>query len=67
MNKKANKVTIVGKDLICPVCDHDEFWTRETLMNTSGATFLGFDWANKAATNYVCNVCGYVYWFLNKQ
>ncbi|WP_026478920.1 hypothetical protein [Alkaliphilus transvaalensis] len=67
MENEAVKIEINGNELICPVCKHDEFWTRETLMNTAGATFLGFDWANKAATNYVCDECGYVYWFLEKR
>lgn len=33
-------------------------------MNTRGASFFNFDWANKGATNHVCERCGYVYWFL---
>ncbi len=63
---KSEKVQVAGNELVCPVCGYDEFWYRETLMNTAGATFLGFDWANKAAKNYVCDKCGYVYWFLQK-
>ncbi|MDW7674134.1 MAG: hypothetical protein SCK28_06310 [Bacillota bacterium] len=55
-----------GNTLICPICGYNEFWTRTTLMNTRGATFFGFDWANQEATNYVCNKCGYVLWFLEK-
>jgi predicted nucleic-acid-binding Zn-ribbon protein len=66
MSKAAQKVNIAGNLLICPICKHDEFWRRETLMNTRGATFLGFDWANKEAVNYVCGKCGYVFWFLDK-
>lgn len=54
----------MGHPLTCAVCGHDKFWTRKTLMNTPGVTFLGFDWANKQAENYVCNHCGYVMWFL---
>ena len=33
-------------------------------MNTPGATFFGVEWANKEAQNYICNRCGYIYWFL---
>ncbi|RQD71009.1 MAG: hypothetical protein D5S00_02790 [Tindallia sp. MSAO_Bac2] len=64
MKRKASKIEIRGNQLICPVCEREEFWERETLMNTAGATFLGFDWANKPAQNYVCDYCGYVYWFI---
>lgn len=65
MDRQAKTVTIKGHQLVCPICEGKAFWERETLMNTAGATFLGFEWANKAAANYVCNDCGYVYWFIH--
>ena len=64
--KEAMRITIKRSELVCPICRGDKFWTRETLMNTAGATFFNFEWANKAATNYVCDSCGYVYWFLER-
>lgn len=65
-NKEAVEVIKLGKKLVCPVCEYDKFWTRATLMNTRGASFFNFDWANKTAKNYICDQCGYVYWFLEK-
>jgi predicted RNA-binding Zn-ribbon protein involved in translation (DUF1610 family) len=62
--KIIGKHKISGNILECPVCGHNEFWTRRTLMNTPGLTFFGLEWANKTATNYVCNSCGHVLWFL---
>jgi len=61
--RQAQEIVKNGKKLICPVCSHDRFWSRRTLMNTRGATFFNFDWANKDAVNYVCNDCGYIFWF----
>lgn len=61
-----SSVSIKGNELICPVCKGKSFWTRKTLMNTRGLTLFDLDWANKNATNYVCNHCGYVFWFLIK-
>ena len=61
-----NTVTVNGRGLQCPHCEHNRFWSRTTLMNTKGATFLGFEWANKEAQNFVCDHCGYVMWFLQK-
>jgi len=58
---------ISGKSLQCPHCEHDRFWTRSTLMNTKGVTFFGLEWTNKEATNYVCDQCGHVLWFLEKS
>ena len=58
--------TILGKPLICPVCGHNEFWRRQTLMNTPGMTFFGVEWANKRADNLICDACGYIYWFFKE-
>lgn len=60
----AEEVIIQGNKLSCPICKHTQFWSRETLMNTTGMSFFNLDWANRSAKNYVCNNCGYVYWFL---
>ena len=65
--KNESKEQIInGNKLKCTICHHDKFWTRETLMNTPGLTFFGLDWTNKAVQNYICDSCGYVYWFLKK-
>ena len=56
---------VKGNKLTCYVCKNDKFWFRETLMNTPGMTFFGLEWANKKAQNYICDHCGYVYWFFN--
>lgn len=63
---EASNYDIHGNPLICPICAYDKFWIRKTLMNTPGATFLGVEWANKQADNYICNHCGHVTWFLRE-
>jgi hypothetical protein len=60
----AEQVAIGTALLKCQVCTHDRFLTRTALLNTAGASFFGFDWANRSATCYVCESCGYVHWFL---
>ena len=55
-----------GIKLECVICKGKLFWERTTLMNTPGMTIMGIEWANKKATNYVCDKCGYVHWFLEK-
>lgn len=59
--------TVAGNDLRCPVCGHDTFWKRRTLMNTPGMTFFGVEWANRQAENFVCDRCGHVLWFLREE
>ncbi len=63
MSKEAKVYEVMGRKLKCPICEYGKFWTRTTLMNTAGATFFGFDWANKEAQNYVCGQCSYILWF----
>jgi predicted RNA-binding Zn-ribbon protein involved in translation (DUF1610 family) len=63
--RKVSTVQVKGHPLECTICKHQLFWTRETLLNTPGMTFFGLEWANKSATNYVCDNCGFVMWFIN--
>ena len=60
------RARLLGKPLRCPVCGHDQFWKRWTLMNTPGLTFFGVEWANRQAENLVCAACGHVLWFLRE-
>ena len=62
-DKDAREVIKAGHKLVCPVCSHDRFWSRQTQMNTRVATFWNLDWLNRNATNYVCDRCGYIFWF----
>lgn len=66
MSRDDKEYEVNGYKITCLVCGNNRFWFRKTLMNTRGATFLGFDWANREAGNYVCGRCGYVMWFLER-
>jgi predicted RNA-binding Zn-ribbon protein involved in translation (DUF1610 family) len=63
-SKEPNSYKVNGINLVCPICGHNQFLARETLMNTPGMTIMGIEWANKAAQNYICDDCGYVLWFM---
>ena len=65
MAVEVKEVTIAGNPLVCPVCGAARFWERKTQLNTRAATFFNFDWANRNPTNYVCETCGYMFWFHN--
>lgn len=58
------RVEAFGRELSCAVCGNATFRERSSLMNTKMLTFFNLDWANKAATNFICSRCGYVFWFL---
>ena len=51
-------------ELVCPICGGKKFYERKTLMNTAGMTFMGWEWANPEAINYICEDCSYIYWFM---
>lgn len=36
-------------------------------MSTTGLSLLDLDWADRRASNYVCDRCGYVFWFLQEK
>jgi predicted nucleic-acid-binding Zn-ribbon protein len=57
------EVNAAGKPLVCPVCGNRTFHERNSLLNTRFATFMNVDWANAQAVNYICNGCGYIFWF----
>ena len=62
--KDVKQYIFSGKTLECYICQNTEFWTRETLMNTTGMTLAGIEWANRKATNYICNNCSHILWFM---
>lgn len=53
-----------GKELACVVCGGTRFHERSSLLNTRAAALFRVDWANKAATNFICSNCGYIFWFM---
>jgi len=57
-------VTVDGKPLVCAACGNDRYRERGSLLNSRSGEFLGFAWADKKATNFICTKCGYIHWFL---
>jgi hypothetical protein len=52
-----------GVKVECFVCAGEHFTYREIMMNTTWATFFGWDWLNRTATGLICCTCGYVMTF----
>ena len=60
----ADGYLIAGNKLIlCPVCGHDRFHQRRTLLNTRAATFFNLDWADSGADTRICELCTHVMLF----
>ena len=63
----AETVKVGQKTLICLVCGHGRFRRRRAQLNTALATFFKLDWANRSATCFICEQCGYIHWFLAER
>ncbi|BAK43616.1 zinc ribbon domain-containing protein [Eggerthella sp. YY7918] len=59
-----DRYEMAGIIVTCSHCGGEEFDERSVQLNTTGATFLGLDWANRNATVLVCKNCGHLEWFL---
>ena len=74
LGERAKPVPVDGYELYlgerrlaCLVCEGTRFTRREVLMNTSGMTYLGWDWANKTALGAICDQCGFVHSFMEDR
>ncbi|MCK1798935.1 hypothetical protein MTQ01_23485 [Streptomyces sp. XM4193] len=61
----AARAYVNEQQVSCVFCRFDRFDRREIKLNTTGMSFMGLDWANKAATGLVCAQCGYIQMFLD--
>jgi predicted nucleic-acid-binding Zn-ribbon protein len=54
-----------GYELDCPICRGKNFSRKSSMLNSRGMTLLGLDWANQGAINFICDSCGYIFWFID--
>jgi len=59
----AMRYEAAGKQIICSHCGGDTFAKDYRLLNTKGASFFNFDWANRDAIILVCHDCSHIEWF----
>ena len=64
---EAKEYEVLGNRLTCPICGHTRFVLRRSLLNTRALTFLDLDWANRRATNFICESCGHILWFVPQR
>ena len=57
------KFKIEGKNVVCPHCENDMFAEGSALLNTSGMSLIGLDWAISSATILSCTSCSRIEWF----
>lgn len=56
--------TVGERAVTCSYCDNPRFGTRQIKLNTAGAEFFGFAWANQESTALICSECGGLHEFL---
>lgn len=57
-------LVVEGYPVACPVCRHDRFRTRRTVMESRAQAIFDLDWSSPTAENYICLRCGYVMLFM---
>jgi DNA-directed RNA polymerase subunit RPC12/RpoP len=62
--EEGDALTVAGHAVACPICHHERFHMRRTLMESRGGALFGVDWASPAAETYICVRCGHVLWFM---
>ncbi len=50
-------------EVVCSHCSCSYFDTKEVLLNTTFASFIGLDWMNQSSTVLRCLNCGHLEWF----
>lgn len=67
MAKVAKEYEVRGDKLVGPVCSHERFWTTTSLLSSRWRTLFNLDWADRGATNVVCERCGHILWFSRRR
>jgi ribosomal protein L37E len=62
--EQGEPLAVLGNAVHCPICRHDRFVSRRTLVETRAGALLGKGWASPTATNHLCTRCGYMLWFM---
>ena len=60
-------IKVLDKELTCPICGNQLFYSRQAQLNTAVASFFNLDWANRSATCFVCSKCTHISWFLGED
>lgn len=62
--QKPSPYSVAGRELKCPHCGNNTFYTREIQLNTAVMEYFNLAWLNQSADNYICAQCGRIEWFL---
>jgi DNA-directed RNA polymerase subunit RPC12/RpoP len=62
--RPTTELVVEGRAVPCPICGHDRFRTRTTVMASGLLAAFDMEWAGSEALNYVCDRCGHVLWFM---
>ena len=66
LGRRTQHFAVADIQVKCSHCGGLEFDEGSALLNTTGLTLLGLDWANREANLLICTACGHVEWFLGQ-
>lgn len=61
------KAEINGQPARCQMCGHDEFHRRKTHVDTALQRSLNPEWSDSPGYCLICDRCGFIHWFMQKQ
>ena len=61
---EAVPLLVEGAPVACPICRHDRYRMKRTLMESKAAAMWDMEWASPSADTYICLRCGHVMWFM---
>jgi DNA-directed RNA polymerase subunit RPC12/RpoP len=62
---EAEGYVVAGGRLIrCPICGHDRFSQRQTLLSSRAAAFFNVEVFSDSADTRICEKCGHILWFM---
>jgi hypothetical protein len=66
-DKDPKAETVAGKPLRCPICQHDRFWSRPTMLPRRALAIMDIEWAAPKAVVHACARCRHLLWFLPER
>ena len=51
------------KEILCPICQNNEFKARRTLMAKKTAAIFDVEYLSHSARNFICTKCKHILWF----
>lgn len=67
LKTEPESVEVEGQSLKCLMCSHESFHKRKTHFDVALLTGMSSDWSESTGYCLICDKCGFIHWFINRQ